>query len=134
MKLKIIFALLALLMVASTNSFAQNSVLKIKAVAPNKLKSGQSFKLKASVAHNFNIEKTGGLTCTLLNAKTHVPVDGWFINIFPFQYFTTIANTPFETEFSFTVPHEYKGNFEINLVATVDQIKDSIHFSVPTYK
>ena len=126
MKSKIIFALLVLLMVASTNSFAQNSVLKIKAVAP--------IKLKASVAHNFNIEKTGGLTCTLLNAKTHVPVDGWFINIFPFQYFTTIANTPFETEFSFTVPHEYKGNFEINLVATVDQIKDSIHLLVPTYK
>ena len=61
-------------------------------------------------------------------------MDGWFINIFPFQYFTTILNTPFETEFSFTVPNDYKGNFEINLVATVDQIKDSIHFLVPTYK
>ena len=134
MKLKIIFALLVICTLLGTNSFAQNSALKIKATAPIKLKLGQSFKLKASVAHNFNIEKTGGLTCTLLNAKTHVPVDGWFINIFPFQYFTTIANTPFEAEFSFTVPHEYKGNFEINLVATVDQVKDSIHFSVPTYK
>ncbi len=134
MKLKIIFALLPLFILVGTNCFAQNSFLKIKAGAPNKLKLGQSFILKASVAHNFKVEKTGGLTCTLLNAKTHVPVDGWFINIFPFQYFTTILNTPFETEFSFTVPNDYKGNFEINLVATVDQIKDSIHFSVPTYK
>jgi hypothetical protein len=134
MKLKIIFALLVIFILVGADSFAQNSFLKIKAVAPGKLKLGQSFKLKASVAHNFNIEKTGGLTCTLLNTKTHVPVDGWFINIFPFQYFTTIANTPFEAEFSFTVPHEYKGNFEINLVATVDQVKDSIHFSVHTYK
>jgi hypothetical protein len=121
-------------MLLCTNSYAQNTFLKIKAVAPNKLKLGQSFILKASVAHNFKIEKTGGLTCTLLNAKTHVPVDGWFINIFPFQYFTTITNTPFETEFSFTVPNDYKGSFEINLVAGVDQIKDSIHFLVPTYK
>ena len=134
MRLKIIFALLVIFILVGSNSFAQNSFLKIKAVAPTKLKLGQSFILKTSVAHNFNIEKTGGITCTLVNGKTHVPVDGWFINIFPFQYFTTIANTPFETEFSFTVPHEYKGNFEINLVATVDQVKDSIHFSVPTYK
>ncbi len=116
------------------NINAQNPFLKIKAKAPNKLKLGQTYVLKTSVVHNFNIEKTGGLTCTLLNGKTHVSVDGWFINIFPFQYFTTILNTPFETEFSFTVPNDYKGNFEINLVANVDQIKDSIHFVVPTYK
>jgi phosphorylcholine metabolism protein LicD len=134
MKIKIIFAFLLLCILFSTNSFAQNSLLKIKAIAPNKLKLGQTFILKTTVAHNYNIEKTGGLTCTLLNAKTHVPVDGWFINIFPFQYFTTILNTPFETEFSFTVPNDYKGNFEINLVANVDQIKDSIHFLIPTYK
>jgi phosphorylcholine metabolism protein LicD len=134
MKFKTIFAFLLLCILFSTNSFAQNSLLKIKAIAPNKLKLGQTFILKTTVAHNYNIEKTGGLTCTLLNAKTHVPVDGWFINIFPFQYFTTILNTPFETEFSFTVPNDYKGNFEINLVANVDQIKDSIHFLIPTYK
>ena len=108
MKIKIIFAFLLLCILFSTNSFAQNSLLKIKAIAPNKLKLGQTFILKTTVAHNYNIEKTGGLTCTLLNAKTHVPVDGWFINIFPFQYFTTILNTPFETEFSFTVPNDYK--------------------------
>jgi len=113
---------------------AQSPYLKIKSVAPAKLKQGQSFRLKASVLHNFTVEKTGGLTCTLLNAATHKPVDGWFINIFPFQYFTTIAKTPFETEFSFTVPHDYKGKFEIAMVATVENIKDSVHFVVTTYK
>ncbi len=113
---------------------AQTPTLKIKATPPTKLKWGQSYKLNATVSHTFKEEKTGGLTCTLLNAATHKPVDGWFINIFPFQYFTTIAKTPFETEFSFTVPNDYKGKFEIVLVAQVDQIKDSIHFLVPTIK
>jgi hypothetical protein len=56
------------------------------------------------------------------------------MNVFPFQYFTTIANTPFETEFSFTVPDEYKGKFEIILVAEADKIKDSVHFLVPVIK
>ena len=65
------------------------------------------------------------------NATTQKSVDGWFMNVFPFQYFTTIANTPFETEFSFTVPDEYKGKFEIILVAQANKIKDSIRFVVP---
>lgn len=108
--------------------------LHIIAKPPVQLKWGQSYQLKAKVAHSFKVEKTGSITCTLINAKTHTPVDGWFLNVFPFQYFTTIANTPFETEFGFTVPHQYKGNFEIILVAQADQIKDSVHYLVATHK
>ena len=115
-------------------AFSQNSFLKITSHPPSKLKLGQAYHLKASVAHNFNVEKTGGITCSLLNADTHQSVDGWCINIFPFQYFTTIAKTPFETEFSFIIPHEYKGKLEIILVAQVNQIKDSVHYLIPTYK
>jgi hypothetical protein len=126
--------LFALILNIGFKTNAQGPSLKIKALVPTKLKWGQSYKLKATVSHTFTEEKTGGLTCTLLNAATHKPVDGWFINIFPFQYFTTIAKTPFETEFSFTVPNDYKGKFEIELVAQVDQIKDSVHFLVPTNK
>ena len=126
--------LLVCILLIAFGSNAQKSFLQIKAIAPSKLKLGQSFKLKTKVVHNFKEEKTGGLTCTLLNSETHKPVDGWFINIFPFQYFTTIAKTPFETEFSFTVPNDFKGKIEIVLVAQVDQIKDSVHFVVPTNK
>ena len=124
--------LFAFLLTIGLNAIAQSPSLHIKAITPKQLKQGQSYKLKAIVNHNFKEEKTGGLTCTLLNAATHKPVDGWFINIFPFQYFTTIKNTPFETEFSFTVPHEYKGSFEIILVAQVEKIKDSVHYIIPT--
>jgi hypothetical protein len=126
--------LLVLILILGFSATAQNPYLKIKATPPVTLKWGQSYRLKATVSHNFKEEKTGGITCTLLNAATHKPVDGWFVNIFPFQYFTTIANTTFETEFSFTVPHAYKGNFEIILVAQVEQIKDSVHFVIPTKK
>ena len=125
---------IALLLVSFKYTNAQTSNLEINVTPPTQLKLGQSFKLKTKVVHHFAAEKTGGITCTLLNAATHKPVDGWFINIFPFQYFTTIANTPFETEFSFSVPHEYKGAFEIILVAQVDQVKDSVHYIVRTHK
>ena len=115
-------------------SKAQNNAIKITASIPKVLKAGQSYVLKVKVAHNYNIEKTGNLTCSLLNAKTHKSVDGWFLNIFPFQYFTTIANTPFETEFPFTVAHEYKDGLDLELVASVEQIKDSIHLHIPILK
>jgi hypothetical protein len=115
-------------------TYAQSPNLKIKAIPPSKLKQGQSFKLITTVTHNFTAEKTGSITCSFLNAATHTSVDGWFLNVFPFQYFTTISNTPFETEFTFTVPDEYKGKFEIVLVAQSDNIKDSVHFIVPVIK
>jgi hypothetical protein len=110
---------------------AQSPYLKINATPPTQLKQGQSFKLATKVLHNFTTEKTGGISCSFLNASNHTSVDGWFMNVFPFQYFTTIANTPFETEFTFTVPDAYKGKFEIILVAEANQIKDSVHFIVP---
>ncbi len=113
---------------------AQTPFLKIDAKPPTQLKQGQSFKLGAKVLHNFTTEKTGGISCTFLNASNHTSVDGWFLNVFPFQYFTTISNTPFETEFTFTVPDEYKGKFEIILVAEANKIKDSVHFVVPVVK
>lgn len=115
-------------------SFAQNSFIKIKTTPPTKLKIGQSYKLKVSVLHDFTIEKTGSLTCMLRNGISKVSVDGWFINIFPFQYFTTILHTPFDTEFSFTVPYDYKGKFEVNLIGNLGSLKDSVHFIIPTYK
>ncbi|MEK0422403.1 MAG: hypothetical protein RLZ95_313 [Bacteroidota bacterium] len=110
---------------------AQSPFLKINATPPKQIKQGASFKLLTQVTHNFSEEKTGGISCAFLNATTHKSVDGWFMNVFPFQYFTTIANTPFETEFSFTVPDEYKGKFEIILVAEANKIKDSVHFLIP---
>ena len=108
--------------------------LKIECVTPTVLSLGQSIKLKVKVRHNFPQEKTGQLTLALINQKTKKSVDGWFINIFPFQYFTTIQNEVFETEFPFTVPFDYLGNFDMEIVARVNEIKDSIHITIPTKK
>jgi hypothetical protein len=108
--------------------------LKIECVTPTVLSLGQSIKLKVKLRHDFQQEKTGQLTLSLINHETKKSVDGWFMNIFPFQYFTTIQNEPFETEFPFTVPFDYLGNFDIEIIARVNEIKDSIHITIPTKK
>ena len=110
------------------------SSLKIECATPAVLSLGQSFKLKVNVSNHFPQEKTGQLTLALINHKTKKSVDGWFVNIFPFQYFTTIKNETFETEFPFTVPFDYIGNFDMEIVARVNEIKDSLHITIPTKK
>ena len=108
--------------------------IKINCIAPVKLKTGQSVKLKVELTHNLKEEKTGTLVLSLINHQTQKSVDGWFLNIFPFQYFTTIQNEKFEVEFPFTVPNDYSDSFDLVLVAKVENIKDSIGFVISTNK
>ena len=134
MNLCFIYATLFLCCVLlSTQSQAQQKPLSIHFTAPTQLFLGESVKLKVQVKHQRNQEQTGTLQFALYNAETKKSVDGWFLNFFPFQYFTTIKNEIFETEFPFTVPNDYKGKFSIELVAKVDSIKDSIRIDIPTY-
>lgn len=112
----------------------QKPAIKIHCEAPVKLKTGQTVKLKVSVSHNLKEEKTGTLVLSLINHQTQKSVDGWFLNIFPFQYFTTIQNEKFEVDFPFTVPNDYSDSFDLVLVAQVGNVKDSIGFVIHTNK
>ncbi len=112
----------------------EKPAIKINCVAPVKLKTGQSVKLKVQVIHNLKKEKTGTLVLSLINHQTQTSVDGWFLNIFPLQYFTTIKNENFEVEFPFTVPNDYSDSFDLVLVAKVENLKDSIGFVISTNK
>ena len=134
MNLCFIYATLFLCCVLlSTQSQAQQKPLSIHFTPPTQLFLGESVKLKVQVKHQRNQEQTGTLQFALYNADTKKSVDGWFLNFFPFQYFTTIKNEIFETEFPFTVPNDYKGKFTLELVAKVDSIKDSIRIDIPTF-
>jgi hypothetical protein len=112
---------------------AQQKPLSIHFTTPTKMYQGESLKLKVLVKHQIKKEQTGHIQLALINAETKQSVDGWFLNFFPFQYFTTIANEDFETEFPFTVPNDFKGKFIIELVAQVDTIQDSIRVTIPTW-
>ena len=114
-------------------SNAQQKPLSIHFTSPAKMFLGETIQLKVQVKHQLTKEQTGHLEFALYNTETKKSVDGWFLNFFPFQYFTTISNEIFETEFPFTVPNDYKGKFSIELVAKVDSIKDSIRIDIPTY-
>ena len=125
--------LLLCCIVLTTQSKAQQKPLSIHFTAPSQMFLGETIKLKVQVKHQLNQEKTGHLQFAIFNTATKKSVDGWFLNFFPFQYFTTISNEIFETEFPFTVPNDYKGKFTLELVAKVDSIQDSIRIDIPTF-
>lgn len=111
---------------------AQTSPLHINCTPPKNLKPGTAFLLKVEIQHHIAEEKTGELTFSIFNTSNNA-ADGWFLNFFPFQYFTTIQNENYTTSFPFTVPHDYKGNFTIELIAKVGAIKDSVRYSINTH-
>ena len=134
MNLRFIYSTLLLSCVLlTTQSIAQQKPLSIHLTPPSKMYLGETIKLKVQVKHQLTKEQTGHLEFALFNTETKKSVDGWFLNFFPFQYFTTISNEIFETEFPFTVPNDYKGKFSIELVAKVDSIQDSIRIDIPTF-
>ena len=133
MNLRFVYAILFCCIFFAKLSNAQQKPLSIHFTSPSQMFLGETMKLKVQVKHQLTKEQTGHLEFAIFNAETKKSVDGWFLNFFPFQYFTTIANEIFETEFPFTVPNDYKGKFSIELVAKVDSIKDSIRIDIPTY-
>jgi hypothetical protein len=133
MTLQVLCITLFCLVLFAKQAAAQQKPLSIHFIAPKQMEAGESIQLKVQVKHHLTKEQTGHLQLSLLNSETKKSVDGWFLNFFPFQYFTTIANEIFETEFPFTVPHEFKGKFDLALVAKVDTIQDSVQITIPTY-
>ena len=93
---------------------------------PAQLKSGAKIELPVQVRYNIHGEKTGTLSFEIINEADHQSADGWFINIFPFQYFTTIAKESYHTKFPFTVPSNFSGKIKLILRAACNQNKDSV--------
>ena len=121
--------ILFLLILFSINIFAiaqQQKQLTISCSFPKQLKAGNKINLKVIVAHHLVKEETGNVTLELFDATTNKSIDGWFLNIFPFQYFTSIAGEKFTTSFPFTVPSNFNGKIKIMITAVCSNAKDSL--------
>lgn len=105
--------------------------LQILCSFPKHLKAGQHIDLKVKVTNHLHLEKTGTLTLELTDPSGPKNVDGWFINVFPFQYFTSFEKEAFATSFPLTVPANYKGRLSMKLMAVCGDARDSISITIP---
>ena len=127
-----LFLLVVLFFGSASLSAQQKKILiQIHCNAPKILKNGDKIELPVSIKHQLATENTGTVTLELLNAANNTSVDGWFLNVFPLQYFTSIQHKTFTAEFPITVPMDYTGKIKLIIKASCANQKDSLAFIIP---
>ncbi len=112
----------------TTEIVAQLAAEKISILTqiPTQLKKNQSIELKVAIKNTLQKEGTGNIILELFDSKKNTSVDGWFYNIYPFQYFTATPGEIFSTKFPFTIPGNFTGKIRVAITATCGNTKDSI--------
>ena len=71
----------------------------------------------AKIVNLGDSEVTGIASLELLDAATNKPVDGWFKNVFPSQYFTVAAGQSAAVKFPMEIPFNFNSAMSYRIVA-----------------
>ncbi len=82
-------------------------LLMVQPNAVQFMREGDNMELSAKIVNLSEKEITGIATLELLNAVTNKPVDGWFKNIFPSQYFTVDTGQNQTVKFPIEIPFNF---------------------------
>ena len=104
-------------------AFAQK-IISVKTNFPQCLIQGNKQEIKATIINHDTVEHTGTITLELIDVSTNKSVDGWFVNIFPFQYFTAAKDDSCIIKFPIQVPMSYTKKLKYRLVASSKIIKN----------
>lgn len=94
--------------------------LMVQPNAPRFIREGDDMELSAKIVNMSDKEITGTAQLELIDAATGKPVDGWFKNVFPHQYFTVEAGKSVAVKFPFGAPFNFNSalNYRIKAVST----------------
>ncbi|MGJ7033807.1 alpha-2-macroglobulin family protein [Niabella hirudinis] len=94
--------------------------LMVQPNAPRFLREGDKMELSSKVVNLSSKEVTGIATLQLFDAATNEPVDGWFKNVIPQQYFTIAAGQSQAVNFPLEVPYQFAKPVTWRIVAKVN--------------
>jgi len=115
----------------STVDVVTQKELMIQPNAPRFLREGDKIELSAKVVNMSDKELTGTVQLELLNASTMQPVDGWFQNIQPLQYFTVSAGQSSPMKFSVNIPYGYNNAVVYRFKAVSGNVSDGEEMALP---
>lgn len=115
----------------STVNVVTQKDLMIQPNAPRFLREGDKMELSAKVVNMSDKEMTGTVQLELLNASTMQPVDGWFQNIQPLQYFTVSAGQSSPMKFSVSIPYGYNNAVVYRFKAISGNVSDGEEMALP---
>ena len=91
---------------------AQKSIITQKELmvqpnAPRFMREGDRMDFSGKIVNLSTKELTGQVELQLIDPNTNQPIDGWFRNMFPNQYFTAAAGQSVPVSFSIEIPFQY---------------------------
>jgi uncharacterized protein YfaS (alpha-2-macroglobulin family) len=115
----------------STKTIVTQKQLMVQPNAPRFLREGDRMEFSAKVVNLTDKEVTGQATLELLDAATGKPVDGWFKNMFPAQYFTAPAGQSTAVSFPMEVPANFNSALTWRIVAKAPGVSDGEEAALP---
>ncbi|MEN9569225.1 MAG: hypothetical protein RL172_456 [Bacteroidota bacterium] len=100
---------------------------------PRFIREGDQLELTAKIVNMGDSELTGTATLELLDAATDKPVDGWFNNVFPSQYFTIAAGQSNVVKFPVQVPFNFNSALTCRVMAGAGSFSDGEETAIPVF-
>lgn len=107
--------------------------LMVQPNAPRFIREGDDMELVAKVVNMSDKEITGTAQLELLDAATNKPLDGWFKNVFPSQYFTVEPGKSVSVKFPFGAPYNFNSamTYRIKAISKDGSFSDGEEMAIP---
>lgn len=115
----------------STKEIITQKELMVQPNAPRFLREGDKLAFPAKIVNLSDKELTGTASLELFDAETNEPVDGWFQNMVPNQYFTIEAGQSQAILFPIEVPYLFNKAITWRVVAKAGNYSDGEENSLP---
>jgi hypothetical protein len=118
--------LLFLIVIALGSIYMANGQVVIRGLHANFLREGDKSFITATIVNKTNKPVTGQVHLSLLNPSNNSPVDGWFQNVFPSQYYSIDAGANIRIQFPIQAAFGYMQLLRYQLEATVLENKKEV--------
>ena len=115
----------------SEKTLVTQKPLMVQPNAPRFMREGDRMEFSAKIVNLSDSEVTGVAQLELLDAATNKPVDGWFKNVFPSQYFTVAAGQSEAVKFPMEIPFNFNSAMTYRIVAKAGNYSDGEEMAVP---
>ncbi len=115
----------------SSKEIITQKQLMVQPNAPRFLREGDKMEFSAKIVNLTEKELTGQANFQLLDATTNQPIDGWFGNMMPDQFFTVAAGQSEAVKFPLTVPYQFNKSLVWQIVAKAQTFSDGEENALP---
>ncbi|WEK35762.1 MAG: alpha-2-macroglobulin family protein [Candidatus Pseudobacter hemicellulosilyticus] len=105
--------------------------LMVQPNAPRFLREGDRMDFSGKIVNLTDKELSGQVGLQLTDPASGQPVDGWFINVTPQQYFTVAAGQSTPVRFSIQIPYQYNRPVTYRMVASAGNLSDGEEAILP---